>query len=289
MDEASFRGISFPCVGMRFGFSQQHAAHMYPDKDAGYIESTGRNNATYSFTACFRNGITGRKISLYPGTYREMMVAMADRTAGPLVHPELGTVQVKPVQQDTVWDPMRRDGVDVELSFIEADDEDLATLLGNLSPLGNCLAAARDLDGAIADVSPVPTIPEKLSPSLLDSIKQLSGMMAEARLSVGNVIGQIDGYASAVDQLAEQLSALDNPKNYPAMEACERLYASLVSLGEEVAKRSPLAVPAIVPRTMSVLGAAQLFGMAIGAFLRLNPSLASGTTVSENTPVLVTL
>ena len=61
-----------------------------------------------------------------------------------------------------------------------------------------------------------------MKPSLLDSIKQLSGALAQARLGVSNLISRIDGLANAVSDLTDQISAADDPKNYAAIAALEK-------------------------------------------------------------------
>jgi hypothetical protein len=217
------------------------------------------------------------------------MRACLDRTAGELGHPLLGKLRAKCRSHRTVVDPNRRDGVDVEVEFIEATDEEdeLSVLLGQNSPLGACVAAARNLDAGLVNVSPVPTLPERLKPSLLDSINQLSGLIAQFKLGIGNIVGQIDGYASAVDQLTEQIKSIDDPKNYQVLNACEQLFASLLRLSEEVVKKSRPFFPAVVPFETNLAGAAAFFKMSVADFVSLNPLIASRETVRAGTAVFV--
>jgi len=291
MPKASWRDIEFECGPMGWGFTHAHAAHLYPDRDAGYIESTGRNPATFSFTAIFRNGVAGNNGEpAFPDLYRKFTRACMDRAAGDLLHPVLGVIKVKCQSYKADFDVMRRDGADVQVEFIESTDEadELDALLGQNSPMGNCITAARNLDDALGNVNPEPPpLPQSLKPSLLDSIKQLNGAVQQYKLGIGNIAGQIDSYASAIDDLTNTLQALDDPKNYRALDACERMFASLLALSVEVTKKAKPTIPALVPFTTSLAGAAGYFGMDVGAFAKLNPIIAGQTTIPVGTPVMI--
>lgn len=292
MARPSWRELEFECSAMEWGFSQSHAQHLYPDRDAGYIESTGRNPSTFKFTAMFRNGIvTKDALPAFPGQWTKFVQACADRSAGKLSHPALGTLTVKCTSFSSSWVAEKRDGADVSVEFIEATDEasELDALLAQGSPLGNCFAEARNLDDALGNVSPVPTLPQSLKPSLLDSIKQLSGAIEQFKLGVGQIAGKIDSYASAVGQLADSIRDADDPKSYRALEACDRLFASLLRLSEEVTRKAKPLSLALLPFTTNLAGAAKAFGMTVADFVQYNPTLASRATLPVGTPVVILL
>lgn len=289
---AKWRDVEFVCGPISWRFDQQHAVHTYPDRDAGYVESTGRNPMTLTFTAIFRRGVVGEGggRNAFPDNFFAFQAACADRTAGQLVHPILGTLKVKCQSFQPNADPMRRDGVDVEVSFIEATDreDELAALLGQKSALGSAYDGARSFDDAYPNLSPEPpALPESMKPSLLDSIKQLSGALAQARLGVGNLISKIDGLANAVSDLTDQISAADDPKNYAAVAALEKVFASLVKLRQEAQKRTRPFRPVILPRGMSVAEAAAQYGTPVSDFCRLNPLVASADLIPPGTQVFV--
>jgi prophage DNA circulation protein len=291
-DLASFRGVEFVCGPVSWSFEQQHAVHTYPDRDAGYVESTGRNPATFSFTAIFRRGVVGAGggRDAFPANFNKFQAACADRTAAPLVHPILGTITVKCQRVNVQVDPARRDGADVEASFIEASEreDELATLLAQTSALGSAYDGARSFDGDYATLQPEPPeLPDSLKPSLLDSIKQLSGSIAQYRIGVGNVISQVEGYASAVNDLTDQIIALDNPKNYRAVEALEKTFAAVVRLGQEVQKRTKPVRLAVLPRPMSVVEASSTYATPVAEFCRLNPLAAGRDTLPAGLQVFV--
>lgn len=280
---ASWRGVPFVCGPCRISFSQQHAVHTYPDRDAGYVESTGRNNVTYSFTAIFRRGVVGEGggRSAFPDQFRAFLAACADRTAGTLSHPLLGDIKAKVQQCDVAWDVNRRDGAEVEVTFIEAPDreDEFSALLANPSLIGSAYDGARSFDSAYPNLTPSPpALPENMKPSLLDSIKQISGLISQTRLGVGNLVSKINGLAFAVSDLADTIAGADDPKNHPAIAALEKVFASLIKLGQEVQKRSRPFRPVILPRPMSLPEAAAQYSTPVADMCRLNP-LAAGLDV----------
>lgn len=277
---ASWRGIDFVCGPIGISFSQQHAVHTYPDRDAGYVESTGRNNVLFKFTAIFRRGVIGEGGGrpAFPDQWRAFMAACADRTAGDLAHPLLGTVKVKCQDYSAQADPTRRDGADVEVTFIEAPDreDEFASLLANPSLIGSAYDGARSFDSAYATLQPdPPALPENLKPSLLDSIKQLNGALAQARLGVGNLVSRINGMAYAVSDLADQINAADDPKSHQAIDALAKVFDALIKLGQAAQKRVRPIKPVTLPRPMSIAEAAAQYSTPVADFCRLNPLAAA--------------
>jgi len=285
---AEWRGVGFFTLGHTFDFAHQHVSHQYPDRDSGFIEATGRNPATYSFQCIFRNGNTLAPEEQYPLAWRKFISACLDRSTGTLLHPELGPVKVKCVSQSTTYDATKRDGVDVQVSFIEsADEEDeLAALLKRASAT-DAEFEAQYLDGVIKDVTPAPEVPSALSPSLLDSLKQVTGALAQAKASIGNAAALVESYANAIDDLAEAVSDLNEPAYAPILESLRRLFSAVVDLVPE-AKAKTRPVTQVVVRTDAPTAAvATAFGNKLEDFLALNPALATRTSLSAGDPVLV--
>ncbi len=129
--EFSWKGIAFPVANVRFSLHHDIARHLYPDKDGGHMEPTGRAPLQISAQALFYNGIApgkgetwGKAGTLYPAVYRKFMTACSDRTMGVLQHPEFGAIRCALESCETTLDSGRRDGVSVNASWIESVDVD---------------------------------------------------------------------------------------------------------------------------------------------------------------------
>jgi len=285
----SFRNVAFYCGPWSFSFEQGQSAHLFPDRDAGLIEGTGRDPATYKFTAYFRNGIAGSTVPQYPVNWRAFVAACTDKSTGTLVHPELGPISVKCKSMDTSFDMMRRDGVDVDVVFIEspAAEDELTDLLKQASPTAQALSAARDLDNAIGNISPIPVYPDAVAPSLLESMKRLTGALAMFRMGVGNIGSGVDGMLGALGELRDSIAATGDPKAYKALDALTRAFDAVVFIALN-AKLKGKPITAVSVRAQAPATAiATLFNTPIDDFLRMNPGAADRATVRAGSLVFV--
>lgn len=288
----AFRGIEFIPTTWDFTFDQGHAQHLYPDRDAGFVEGTGRNPSKHQFTALFRNGITGEKDVLFPTRWQKFVAACADRTTGVLNHPTLGNLKVKCVTCSTKWDPNRRDGVDVDVSFIETTDEEESNEIFNkASPMAAALAGAIDLDAAIADISPAPTYPESLSPSALETMKALSGSIDQFKRGIGNIGAAIDATLGGLEQFADTLSSVgelgSDPNVAKAMRALSRCSDALLNQSLTVTSKGKSITQAVTQNEAAADTVASFFGMGLDEFLRLNPKVADKPRIARNSTVFI--
>lgn len=288
----TWREIEFVPTTWDFSFDQAHATHLYPDRDAGYVEATGRNPAKYQFTALFRIGLSGEK-DIFPARWQQFVAACADRSTGVLTHPLLGSVKVKCVSCSTKFDPNRRDGVDVDVSFVETSDaeDELSDLLSQASPITVAVSSARDLDADVADVSPAPTYPESLSPSAFETMKALSGSVDQFKRGIGNIGAAIDTTLGGLQEFAETLSTTgelgSDPNVAKALRSLSRCSDALLNLSLTVTTKGKPVTQATVQSDSAADAVAAFFGMKLDDFLRLNPRAASKPRIARNSVVFV--
>lgn len=288
----TWRDVEFVPTTWDFSFDQAHAAHLYPDRDAGYIEGTGRNPAKYQFSVLFRVGLSGEK-DIFPGRWQRFVAACADRSSGVLVHPLLGSVKVKCVSCSTKFDPNKRDGVDVDVAFVETSDaeDELSDLLNSASPITVAVSEARNLDEDVADVSPAPEYPESLSPSALESMKALSGAVDQFKRGVGNIAAAIDTTLGGLEEFAATLASIgelgSDPNVAKALRSVSRCSDALLNLSLTVTSKGKPITQAVTQTEAAADAVASFFGMTLDEFLRLNPRAASRPRIARNTTVFV--
>lgn len=287
MLRAKFRDVEFFTSGFSFSFEHTHVPHLYPDRDAGFIESTGRNPARYSFQAFFRNGNLIAEEAQYPLAWRKMAAAMADRSVGELLHPELGPVKVKAVSMATTWDGTKRDGSDVQLEFVETTDkEDELAALFDQSAAYAVEFEAGQLDKVSTVANMAKDKPETY-PSLLGSIKQLTGTIASAKASLGNVAALVESYANAIDDLAQAVDSLDDVSLAPVLEQLRRLHAGVLDLTEAARPKGRPVTLVMVRANAPMSAVAGAFSNSLEDFLTLNPALGSKTSLPAGEAVFV--
>ncbi len=296
MISPSWRGVEFPCGEWEFGFEQDHAEHKFPDKDGALVEATGRSPATYTFTAFFRNGLDAKAIvptaslPLYPTQWRKFIAACLDRTTGSLVHPELGPINVKLKSCKTKASLDKRDGVDVDVTFVESPlaEDELTDLLKQPSPMGAALANAGSLDDAVGNIDPVPEYPDSISPSLLDSMKQLSGALQQFRLGIGNIGSLVDSYLDGIADMRAALVKNGNPaKTLKAIQALDACFTAVAQVAADAKPKGRPVTVAIVQGPATPDAIAAFFGTPVDDFLRMNPLAADRSVVPKDSQVLV--
>lgn len=286
--DAKFRGVAFPYTEMRVSLSQDNVEHKYPYRDAGLIEGVGRASNIFTFKAPFRNGTTGHS-DLFPTVWRSLLTACADKSTGELVHPEMGTVNVKCKSCTTSFDAMRRDGVDVDLEFVETltkSDED-AILFGSSSPAAATMAAAVDFDKAISDTGFTQVYPESLKPDLLSAMKALNGLVSQIGLGLANIGAAIDGMLGDLDGMISLLESENNPALAGAIAAATAAFAATIALAQTITGGGRDVSMAVVVRDSNLSAAAGVLGQKVDDFLKLNPALGTQTRIPAGTQVLI--
>lgn len=272
---ALWRGVPMPVVEMGHKLSHSVVEHLYPDRDAGRVESTGRNPNRYRFHVAYRRAL-GQDV--YPKQFREFVRAYADRSAGELQHPEYGVLRVRPTEGDLAWRASARDGADAQVEFVEAteDDEDFARRLGSAAPYFVVTERARQ---ARADLTALPD-DRRPSISLLDALdkatlamQQVAGQFEMSRRSLDNLGASVARVVRAGDAIMTALERSGDPRAYPAIRSLAGLLDAAARSAQELTGRA-IRVRR-VPRAMPVADAALMIGNTVEDFLRLNPRYAA--------------
>jgi prophage DNA circulation protein len=282
-----WRGIAFPIANLRTQIAQRLAPHEMPDVDGERQEGMGRKAIAVSGRALFLNygtafDRTGNSDPLYPTVHRAFLEAMADKTTGELVHPELGPMNCKPATADSSLDGGLRDGAVVECSWVETLTDDEVDVLGTTTPLAAIPTAAADLDAEIArlrilQIKNAHKLPAATFADLTRSITRAAGTVGaishRASRAGSNVIKQLNDVRSA-------LSSARSNTTTAAMRALERLESAVhaASLTQFAGGKKLKAY--VVPDADTTLGAlARRFGMTVDDIVRLNPRLVGSPRI----------
>lgn len=293
--EAKWRGVAFPTVSFRLPIQQDVAEHLWPDRDAGHVEATGRRPARHEFTISFRNGLvpskgeTWRRGELYPTQWRSFLAACLDRTTGELQHPELGKLKCKVVSAVTDWHSRARDGVDMHVVWIESDDDEdaLANAVAAASPLGSAVAAAEEADSLLATMNP-PYVYPKYTPTLSDLMHSIQAAIDTPGLLAAQVGGAIDQVAGGIARISESIDRLNTTTLWPITRALGRLESAVNDLRANanlISKATRTMAVYTTPSSMTLAQVATRTKSKIDDLIALNPHLLSEPLIPKNTPV----
>ncbi len=289
----SWRGIEFPTANFRVSLNHDLVEHKFVNRDGAHVEATGREPLVFTARALFRNGIRKGKnekweAGLYPDGWKRFMVAAADRTTGILQHPELGHISCKLKSAEVAWNAEVRDGVDVDITWVESTDEGLEVLdaITSDSPITDVMVASKDLDASLSFTRD-PT-PEELKvpgePSFEDMINDIQSITDQASLLNRRVSGKIEAAQYRATLLVDSVSKAADPKQWPMKQAAIRVVTGMQDVSKRLLVKS---APVIftTPREMTVGSISLAVQRPIDELINLNPSLVRRPTVRAGTKV----
>jgi DNA circularisation protein len=230
--EFSWRGIPFPVVEFTTDMRQGQAVHKFADRDGAHVEATGREPLEITARIPFLNGLQTAANEtwaqpLYPTQWRAFFAACADKTSGPLQHPELGTLTCKCQVAKMKWAGNVRTGIFVDASWIESDDTqaDLTEALTGPSPIANLTTSCSDLDSLLPALNPAlppvnpfqpPTGFGALLSAVRSSVDQFTIAEKQFAGRLANIIYQAQALENSL-QFAQNATCF----NWPLFQACE--------------------------------------------------------------------
>lgn len=293
--EFKWRGKSFPTSTFSLKLRHDLAQHKYPGRDGADVEATGVAPLEISAKIPFRNGVSGARSEtwpddskpLYPVQYREFMKACKDRSVGELQHPEFGNIQCRIVSADTVWDATRRDGVDVDVAWLETIDEKNETFFAGTSPIVSALSAATALDDAIrARVSKqqLPDEPE-YEPNFSDMVRSVQQVSDRFQTLNARLAGRLNSVVYRVNALKQSIQTSADAKDWPIVQAIEQLKSACNQWKRELVPSGRTIVYYVVPKDATLASIAIDTGAPMGDLIMLNPILCAYPVILKDTIV----
>lgn len=283
--------MDFPCASFELDISQDHVEHKWPDKDGAHVEATGRAPYVFTAKAIFRNGTSaGRNENfavLYPTQFRLFFSACADRTSGILQHPEFGTLTVKCKTAKTRWDANKRDGVDVDVVWVETLDPGVDPLdtISTSSPITNATAFALALDDAIVQYALDHKFSADIPKNFTNPITSIVSAINSVELFAKQIAGKINRVTYDLNRLSDAVSSLKDPQTWPISQSVEHLRSSLHALKMQFSSSGQPVRIYIVPIPSTLGSIAAALGSSISDIIGLNPAAISSTIIAAGTPI----
>lgn len=306
LQPCSWRGIQFPTTSIELEFEQDLVEHRYYGIDGARIESTGRGPIGVTVNIPLVNGIArGSKETwqtLYPGVFRTLYQATQDRTAGTLVHPELGELVCKVKRLSFRHDGHEaRDGTHLVAHFVVTNV--FSSQVITPSPVSQAAQAAIELDSAqtiaisnsapaaaaagrpplnMKALVPTPAMPPFDLATALDAVSALGDRFST---DVTVARGTVDRYAYHVNRLLDSAARARNALFWPVVDSANRAQSALTWMREHPPSQRPILthtvrVDSTIPDIMSEIPTATLADI-----LALNPQIAASHFVRAFTAV----
>jgi hypothetical protein len=290
LQPASWRGIQFPVENVEVSFQQDIAEHKYYGIDGARLEATGRAPVNITVTIPLFNGIVPGKNEkwgvLYPDLFRQLLNAAGDRSAGVLVHPELGQITCRVKSAQTRHDAQHRDGVILTLHFVEtgllAETNDFVT---GSSPIAAAELAALDLDASKDDLTKLVPDAYQMPFTVNDFIDSLAAVGDQFSVQSSLAKGKIDAIGYHLGRLQASVERAENALTWPVLDAIQAAKSAV----RWVAEHPPATLPVLLWPVRADITLAALLGEIPGAELsdlvKLNPSVMATPVILAGTVV----
>lgn len=280
-----FRDVQFPTANFKVSLKQDLAQHKYPYRDGAFVEATGREPLQISARIPFLNSLNQLGFEewsgdLYPNVYRAFLSACADRTNGVLKHPELGDMLVKVESVETVWDANTRDGVFVDVTWVEhnPDQEQKPSELPKGSP-HTARSSFSKLSGDLPRFG-VPTPPD-----LIEFGNQLASIPNQLSISLGRVTGKFNRAVNMARNLERAMNRSPSALQWQTRQAIYNLQSSVADI-KKLAYTTKRTIGIYYPPKAATLASiAVRLGVNLGELMPLNASLLGKPTVPANAAV----
>lgn len=289
--EFSWKGVSFPVSKVHLSLQQDLVEHRFWSQDGANVEATGRAPLTISATIHFRNNITpGRQETwsvLYPNVFRKFFDLSADRSTGVLVHPEFGPLNCKLKSAEIEHTAERRDGCDVEASWIETrEKENSAAAFVTQTPVATAELAAFDLDSNLNTLRPTLPAGPVYAANFSDSVRSICAVGDQISLLSRQIGGQFASINYRLNQIEALLQGAKSALNAVVLQSINRMRHATNNLQQKLlqTQRETRIFIVPVPKTLASI-VIDVSGNAIGDLIRLNPSLVGLATLPRGTAV----
>lgn len=201
LSDWAWEGVVFPASETSVEWGHDSARHQGYRQRGADVETTGQKPRAVTVTIPLRNGIrwTGPE-RLYPETYLHLREALKT-PEGYLTHPTYGlmTAHVDSVRERI--DPMRPDGLDLEVTFTEqrAESQELElTLARSASPADAALSSAQQVDaeGAAVDGRADTTSLAAAITEAFDYLDSAQRSSTEVASSLGELVADVESRLS---------------------------------------------------------------------------------------------
>lgn len=285
--EFRWRDVSFPATSFETSLRHDLAEHKFPDHDGADIESTGLAPVEIAARIPFRNGVIPARSEsfgiLYPTQFRRFITAMADKSTGTLQHPEFGSILCKPVSCKVVWAAEPRDGVDVDVQWLQTIDSATAAEFFSESPVQTATLGALDLDSNIGTLGPVlPQTPE-FKPTFADTMRSIQAIGDTVTLLAHRGAGVINSLQYRIDAIEESVRRAEKAGDvtlWALRQAAGRMRSGLEGLRETLLQSKGRRIGLYpVRKVMTLAGVAAAIPTAVTDLMNLNPALLRNPVV----------
>lgn len=260
-ERASFDGIEFSWRTRKVYMSNRIHEHIYLKVPGAAIEKMGRGLYRADFDGAFDANITGFGEDYYPGTLARLRALAESQKSARLVIPGIGSILATLEGWEQELDARITSGEKVPLKFLE--DATQVALADALTKAAGASLETKTLTllDLTAGVDPVmrpgridindtePT--DNIFTQIQKAVNTVFGLQDQSKLYGSLVASRIDYLTNLIRKADEDVVALQDPSNYPIIEALQDLARAALDFKNTIAGTSQDPRVYVTPMTMS--------------------------------------
>lgn len=292
----SFRGIPFPVESRDVRFAHDITRHAIEYKRGKIVETTAGGNDVFRYRVPGREGLelVPAYQQWYTRYYSAFIAAIKDRSPGDLVDSMRGKVRVRPVTLLESSEATRRDGVDFDVEF-EEDPEFEEIDLGFDSSVLGITSLSENLDREAALVAWEEEAPEQLTSKFIEyeeaeapeptinPIDALTGVLRKGEFAMQRPQAILNDTILRMEKLELAIEAQRDPNLYRLQLSTRRARLQTYRVRSDLQSQGGTVRNEVTREPMTLIEAANLYGLTVDEFIRLNPGLAKYPVVPIGT------
>jgi hypothetical protein len=285
LSQAFYDGIFFPVSSYSWGFAHDDARHKFIFKDQQFIQPLGRQNKTWKFSIpLFENIEKG----LFSTTFPALIDICADGEPKELNTPDFGLYRATCVSFNPIYDPTKRDGVQLDVEFIEAPDFDEIESSATDKYTGP--QTVDELAGTVDTELAFAIIPAYVPPrnGFQNPIKAITSVLDQVSLAREQFKANLDNVVYEIDRLNWSIDNTTDAQNWSLRRHNQNLKKAIYNTKKNVDKSGRQLVEETLNSPKTQIALAKDLGLTLKEFLSLNASLSGLPIIPAGTKYLRT-
>jgi hypothetical protein len=207
---------------------------------------------------------------------------MRNKNPGELHDPRFGIVRCVPVDWDEEWDPDRRDGADIVISFVEAPEFDESQDTTEIPTIEGLNSAAGFMDGEIERVDWQQELPPERT---VNPLQAIGGVAAQVQDGANRNLNALEKFIAQTEDVEKQVDALEDPNTFSLKRRSRRARDQAHRTRQRLGDPQGRLVRVTTTYAQSLSEVAANMHVSLSELLRVNTDLIGLTEVPAGTEI----
>lgn len=281
-----WRGFKLPVTTRELFLQHGNIRHPISFGKGEKIQPGSTKNLVFTYTVPMRENLA---VAGYPDLFTQGLPRLLrdciNQEPGPLVDPIHGKFVAVPETYRETADPDKRDGVDVQLEFIQQPP---LSELSAEKPLPTARTVAIGTSNLAAATAAKNASNDAYAGALAAAGEaDEAAQQAQTATRAPDLVQNMETISRALEDYETEIERLEDPTNYPMVRESRRLRLATYDVGRRVSSPGKTWQAKVTAHETTVGELAAAHAMPVAALIEKNPKLAKSPRVKRGTAVTV--